>query len=180
MEARNLADIYGTPLIDWARIEGRLGQGVTQAPGTGGPNRHTCWLATVNADGSPHVTGVGALFVDGSFWFETGAHTRKGGNLARDPRCSLSVATEEFDVVVEGDARPVTEPTVVAAMAARWAAGGWPVRVDETGSALTADFSAPSAGRPPWSVYQVTARSATALLTVDPGGATRWRFNGDA
>ena len=26
----------------------RLDQGLSQAPDTGGPNRHTCWLATIN------------------------------------------------------------------------------------------------------------------------------------
>ena len=176
MEATNLADIYGTPLVQWAKIEDRLEGGLTQAPGTGGPNRHTCWLATINRDGSPHVTGIGALWVDGTFWFETGEQTRKARNVARDPRCTLSIATEEFDLVVEGEAHRVTEPTVVAAMAARWAAGGWPVRVDDSGSALTAEFSAPSAGRPPWFVYRVTPHNATGLLTVEPGGATRWRF----
>lgn len=45
MEATNLADLYKTPLLDWDRIKSRLDQGVTQAPETGGPNRHTCWLA---------------------------------------------------------------------------------------------------------------------------------------
>jgi hypothetical protein len=102
MEATNLADLYHLPLLEWPEIEGRLEQGVTQAPDTGGPNRHTCWLATINADGSPHVTGVGALWHDGSFWFETGRGTRKARNLARDPRCTLSVATQPFDLVVEG------------------------------------------------------------------------------
>jgi hypothetical protein len=43
VEALNLADIYGLPLLEWAAIESRLDQGVTQAPETGGPNRHTCW-----------------------------------------------------------------------------------------------------------------------------------------
>jgi PPOX class probable F420-dependent enzyme len=175
MEPINLADIYGTPLIEWSKIEDRLGQGVTQGPGTGGPNRHTCWLATINPDGRPHVTGIGALWTDGTFWFETGRNTRKGRNIARDPRCTLSVATQEFDLVVEGEAHLVTEPTTVAAMAARWAAEGWPATVDETGSALTAEYSAPSAGRPPWFVYRITPNRATALLTVEPGGATRWR-----
>jgi PPOX class probable F420-dependent enzyme len=178
MEATNLADIYGTPLLDWAKIEERLGRGLTQAPETGGPNRHTCWLATINRDGSPHVTGVGALWVDGAFWFETGEHTRKGRNIARDPRCTMSVATHEFDLVVEGNAHRVTEPATVAALAERWAAGGWPARVDDTGFALTAEYSAPSAGRPPWFVYRVTPHRATGLLTVEPGGATRWRFPG--
>ena len=176
MEATNLADLYDSPLIDWSRIEARLDQGLTQAPDTGGPNRHTCWLATINRDGSPHVTGIGALWQDGAFWFETGTTTRKGRNLARDPRCTLSVAAHEFDLVVEGEARLVTDPPTVAAMASQWAEEGWPVRVDDSGEALTADFSAPSAGPPPWFVYRMTARTVTALLTVDPGGATRWQL----
>jgi PPOX class probable F420-dependent enzyme len=176
MEATNLAELYKTPLLDWARIEDRLRAGVTQVPDTGGPNRHTCWLATTNPDGSPHVTGVGALWADGCLWFETGQRTRKGRNLARDPRCALSVATQEFDLVVEGDAAVVTDPATVADMAARWAAEGWPARVDDTGQALTAEYSAPSAGPPPWHVYRLTPRTATALATVAPGGATRWWF----
>ena len=150
--------------------------GIAQAPGSGGPDRHTCWLTTLNPDGSPHVTGVGALWVDGAFWFETGERTRKGRNLARDPRCALSVATHDFDLVVEGTAGQVTDPPVVAAMAVRWAAEGWPARVDDTGRAITADFSAPSAGPPPWFVYRLSVHTATALETVAPGGATRWRF----
>ena len=176
MDATNLADLYGLAQLDWARIQARLDGGIDQAPGSGGPDRHTCWLTTLNPDGSPHVTGVGALWVDGAFWFETGERTRKGRNLARDPRCALSVATHDFDLVVEGTAGQVTDPQVVAAMAARWAAGGWPARVDDTGRAITAEFSAPSAGPPPWFVYRLSLHTATALKTVEPGGATRWRF----
>lgn len=176
MKATNLADLYDAPLLDWQRVRDRLDAGFTQAPGTGGPDRHTCWLATIDADGRPHVTGIGALWTDDAFWFETGTTTRKGRNLARDPRCTLSLATNELDLVVEGEAEVVTDPATVAAMAARWSAEGWPVRVDDTGTALTAEFSAPSAGPPPWHVYRLTPHAATALLTVEPGGATRWRF----
>ena len=146
MEAKNLADLYGTPLLDWGRITTRLGQGMEQAPGGGGPDRHTCWLATINADGSPHVTGVGALWVDGAFWFETGKTTRKGRNLARDRRCTLSLATKEFDLVVDGDAELVSDPETVAAMAAQWAEGGWPARVDDSGVALTPGDGTPDRG----------------------------------
>lgn len=176
MDACNLADLYHLPPIDWADVQARLEAGFSQAPGTGGPHRHTCWLTTVNADGSPHVTGVGALWADGAFWFETGERTRKGRNLARDPRCVLSLATHEFDLVLEGEAHQVTDPPTVAAMAQRWVAEGWPARVDDTGRALTAEFSAPSAGAPPWHVYRISPRTATALATIEPGGATRWRF----
>jgi hypothetical protein len=176
MRVKNLADLYELPVLDWAMIAARLDQGLPQEPGGGGPDRHTCWLTTVDADGAPHVTGIGALWVDGAWWFETGQTTRKARNLARDPRCTLAVATHEFDLVVAGTAGIVTEPETVAAVAERWAAGGWPCRVDDTGIALTAEYSAPSAGSPPWHVYRITPVSATALATVGPGGATRWQW----
>src|ERR1017187_10952570 len=146
MKATNLADLYVLPIVDWAVIEDRLAQGVTQAPGTGGPDRHTSWLATMSRDGSPHVTGVGALWFDGAFWFETGEQTLKARNLARDQRCTLGLATREFDLVVEGLAEMVKDPATVATMAEQWSAQGWPARVDDSGVALTADYSAPSAG----------------------------------
>jgi hypothetical protein len=175
MDAKNLAEMYGLPVVDWQRIEAQLDRGVEQGPGVEPPFR-TCWLASVNADGSPHVTGVGALWVSGAFYFQTGEATHKGKNLARDPRCSMSVSTSDFDLVVDGDAARVDDPAVVADMATRWAAEGWPARADESGVALTADFNAPSAGPPPWRVYRLTPRQATVVLSAEPGGATRWRF----
>lgn len=176
MQSKNLADLYELPVIEWGPIVARLERGIPQAPGDGGPNRHTCWLATINADGSPHMNGVGATWIDGTFWFETGTSTRKARNIARDSRCTLSVAMNEFDLVVEGRAALVTDPATVRKMAQVWADGGWPARVDESGTALTAEFSAPSAGPPPWHVYRIDIERATALLTQEPGGATRFDF----
>ena len=173
MDAKNLAELYDLPVMDWATVERRLDAGLTQPPGSGGPDRHTCWLTTIDPDGRPHTTGIGALWVDGTFWFDTGLGTRKGRNLRRDPRCSLAVATEEFDLVVEGRADLVTDPDTVARLAQRYAQD-WPCTVDESGTALTAEFSAPSAGRPPWHLFRLTTTAATALQTVEPGGATRW------
>src|SRR3954469_10070219 len=109
MRAKNLADLYNLPLVDWAGVTSRLDKGYTQAPGTGGPNRHSTWLVTINADGSPHVNGIGSAWHDNTFWFETGATSRKGRNLARDPRCSLSLATDEFDLVADGTAARITD-----------------------------------------------------------------------
>ncbi len=91
----------------------------------------------------------------------------------------LEPGDQEFDIVVNGDAAKVSDPALVATMAGQWNAAGWPVRVDDSGTALTADYSAPSAGPPPWTIYRITARDATALATVDPGGATRWRFGSE-
>ncbi len=176
MEAKNLADLYDLPLMDWAAVEARLEQPITMAPDTGGPNRHSAWLATINDDGSPHVNGIGAMWIDGAWWFQTSEHSRKGRNVARDPRCSISVGVHEFDLVIDGTAEKVTDPATVAKVAKRFADDGWPCRLDDSGTALTADFSAPSAGPPPWQVYKITARRATALGTVMPGGATQWTF----
>ena len=176
MTATNLADLYDLAPLDLGAVRAALAGGITQAPGTGGPNRHTCWLTTLNPDGSPHVTGVGAIWRDVTCWFETGTPTRKGRNLARDPRCALSVALDDLDLVVEGVASRVTDPGAVAARAADWAAEGWPCEVDDSGTALTAPFSAPSAGPPPWHVYRIEVAAMTALSTVEPGGATRWTF----
>src|SRR5206468_7607111 len=54
---RNL-DGYGAPIIPWEKVQKRLHKGISQAPKTGGPDRHTAWLATVNPDGKPHVMPV--------------------------------------------------------------------------------------------------------------------------
>ncbi|MCF4122487.1 pyridoxamine 5'-phosphate oxidase family protein [Antribacter sp. KLBMP9083] len=176
METKNLAGLYDLPVMEWDAVHERLERGFEQAPGSGGPDRHTCWLTTINPDGTPHVTGVGVWYHDGAFWFTASRASRKGTNLARDPRCALALAVHEFDLVVEGRADLVTDREEVAATAARAAEGGWPARPDESGEALTAEYSAPSAGPPPWHVYRLVATSATGVGTVEPGGATRWTF----
>jgi hypothetical protein len=58
---RNL-DGYGAPTIEWARVKAVLDGQLTQGPGSGGPQRHTAWLTSINPDGSPHVTLLTAEF----------------------------------------------------------------------------------------------------------------------
>jgi hypothetical protein len=60
MEAKNLAEAEGLPLIEWSRVDTEL-KGRLDDWDPGAPDRPTCWLTTINADGSPHVTSVGAL-----------------------------------------------------------------------------------------------------------------------
>jgi hypothetical protein len=36
---------------------------------------------------------------------------------------------------------------------------------------------APSAGPPPWHVYQFTFHTVFGVATAEPHGATRWRFS---
>src|SRR4051795_9565908 len=122
METINLGEADGLPPVDWAAIVDKLEAGSSPAPD--GANSHTTWLSTVNEDGSPHVTAVGALWMDGTFWFQTGAATRKRRNLTRDPRCSIAVSVPDADVVIEGDAARVTEPGALARIAKAWADNG--------------------------------------------------------
>src|SRR6185437_7137059 len=119
MEITNLGKADGLPPVDWAAVAEKLDAG--SAPAADAHNSRTTWLTTINEDGSPHVTAVGALWQDGAFWFQTGAATRKGRNVARDPRCSVAVSVRDADVVIEGDATQVTEPAVVARIAKVWA-----------------------------------------------------------
>lgn len=168
---RNL-DGYGAPQIEWARVREVLDAETTQAPGTGGPGRHTHWLTTINPDGSPHVMPLGVISIGGSWYFNSGPGTRKSRNITRDPRCVISIATHPFDLVVEGTAERVTEAAELQRIAETYAAQGWPASV--AGDALTAEFSAPAAGPPPWNAYRVVPSTVFALGTADPYGATRF------
>jgi Pyridoxamine 5'-phosphate oxidase len=174
MEITNLGEADGLPPVDWSAVVERLDAGSAPAPDA--VNSRTTWLSTINQDGSPHVTAVGALWLDGTFWFQTGASTKKGRNVTRDPRCSVAVSIRGADVVVEGDAARVTEPGALARIAKAWADQGWPAEPDESGSGITAPFNAPSQGPPPWNVYRIEPRSAIVTLATEPGGLTRFRF----
>jgi hypothetical protein len=171
---RNL-DGYGAPTIDWARVKAVLDSQLTQAPGSGGPQRHTTWLTTINPDGSPHVMPLGVVQRSGSWYFTSGPATWKSHNLARDPRCVISVATHQFDLVIEGAAERVTDAGELASVAEAFVCSGWPATV--AGDALTAEYSAPSAGPAPWYVYRVMPSTVFALGTSEPFGATKFQLD---
>jgi PPOX class probable F420-dependent enzyme len=84
---------------------------------------HTGKLATVRADGRPHLAPVWYdVDRDGTLVFNTGASTVKGRNLQRDPRASLCVDDEQppFSfVVVEGVAELSDDLADVRAWATR-------------------------------------------------------------
>jgi hypothetical protein len=173
METINLGAAESLPPVDWAAVQEKLD--ARTKPDADAHNAWTTWLTTLNEDGSPHVTPVGAMWLDGTFWFQTGA-TRKGRNVARDPRCTVAVSIRNGDVVLEGDAVRVTEPDAVARIAKAWADNGWPVEPDESGTGITAPFNAPMQGPPPWNVYRIEPRSAVVCWGEEPGGLTRFRF----
>ena len=174
--ARNL-DGYGAPIIPFTKVGALLDAGVaqiTQAPGSGGPGRHTCWLATTRPDGRPHVVPVGVLWADGTAYFNAGAATRKAKNLAHDPHCVITVSTAAFDLVAEGKAIKITDEATLLRVAEMYAGAGWSPTVRH--GALFAQYSAPAAGPPPWDVHEFTTATLFALGTAEPFGATKWTF----
>ena len=162
--AQTNLDIYGAETIPWSRAREQLEVDA----------HRSWWLATVRPDGRPHATAVGALWVDGELYFTTGPATRKGRNLAANPYCVITVSLESLDLVVEGTAARVTDQATLHRVAERYAAQGWPAKVSD--GALTAEYSAPSAGPPPWNLYAVTPTTAFGVATAEPWGATRWQF----
>jgi hypothetical protein len=80
MEITNLGKADGLPPVDWTAVVEKLDAGSAPAPDAA--NSRTTWLSTINQDGSPHVTAVGARRLDGTFWFQTGADTRKGPSIS--------------------------------------------------------------------------------------------------
>ncbi len=164
MQQTNL-DIYGAEPIPWSRALDQLQDDSV---------KKTYWLATVRPNGRPHVAGVGVLWLDGKFYFTSGEGTRKSRNLAENPNCVVSVTLPDLDLVVEGTATQVTDSATLQRIAERYAAQGWPASVGD--GAITAPYSAPSAGPAPWRLYAVTPITAFGVATAEPNGAMRWRF----
>lgn len=86
------------------------------------------WISTVREDGRPHVTPLVAVWLDDALHFCTGPAEQKSANLRGNPHVVLTTGDgrwdEGVDVVVEGEARQVTDDAVLARLAAAWA-GKW-------------------------------------------------------
>lgn len=152
-------------VIPWSEAQTRLAQASSY------------WIATVHSDGRPHVRPVLAVWVDGSLFSSTSPTARKGRNLARDSRCSITVASEGLDLVVEGHAAKVSDEAVLQRVAEAYASKyEWPVTVRS--GALHAAYGAPTAGPPPYEVYEVIPSVVFGFGTDETFAprSTRWRF----
>jgi Pyridoxamine 5'-phosphate oxidase len=86
---------YGFPegtkgLLPWSWAEQRLKQS------------HNYWITTVKPDRSPHTMVVWGLWQDGRLLFSTGSQSRKGRNLAKNPKCIVCTEQAYEAVIVEG------------------------------------------------------------------------------
>jgi len=160
-------NIYGDATLPWDRVREAL-MTLTR-PET--PQ----FLGTVGASGSAHSAGVGSVEYDGALFFTSGPKTRKSRDLEANPSCSLSVRLPGVDLVLEGTARRVADAEVLARVTALYREHGWPA--EPAGDAVTAAFSAQSAGPPPWHLYRLSVRTAVGVAFTPPHGATRWHFS---
>ena len=105
------------------------------------------WLTTVRADGRPHVTPLVAVWLDDAVHFTTGPGEQKAVNLASNPHVVITTGCNRWDhgldVMVEGQARRVTDRATLERLAAAWATkwdGQWRFEVTDGG------FAHPGAG----------------------------------
>src|SRR4029450_4255590 len=163
ISTRNL-DRYGSAELPWSRPRDILASDTPEVD-------LTFFVTTGRAGGGGHAAGVGSVWVDGALYFTSGPGTLKSRNLAGNPACSVSVRLRGIDLVLEGEAHRVTEASTLERVAAVYRTGGWPASVE--GDALTAPYSAPSAGPPPWHLYRGTLHTAVGLATAGPQGGAR-------
>jgi general stress protein 26 len=83
------------------------------------------WLSTVRPDGRPHVTPLLAVWLDDALYFCTSPPERKAKNLSHNPHCILTTgrnSLDGLDIVVEGDAREVSDEAELGRVADAYAA----------------------------------------------------------
>jgi general stress protein 26 len=82
------------------------------------------WISTVRTDGRPHVTPLVAVWLDGTLHFSTGPTEQKAVNLAANPQVVVTTGCNAWDqgldVMVEGEARRVTDRATLERLAAAW------------------------------------------------------------
>jgi hypothetical protein len=151
---RPYAPGYGIPsdcrgMLRWAGVEECLS------------STRNYWVATVRADGRPHVTPVWGLWVNGAFYFGAGPGTRKARNLVENPNVVVHLESANDVVIVEGVAEVVTDPS--------------PHLVERLFAASTAKYGMGS--RDVEGSYVVRPRVAFAWSEGRPRTYSRWVFD---
>src|SRR5262245_56811940 len=98
------------------------------------------WLVTVRDDGRPHVTPLVAVWLDDAVHFATGPNEQKAKNLDGNQRGAMIAGSDRWDdgldVVVEGEARRVTDRATLQHLAEAWSTkrtGEWTFGVSDEG-----------------------------------------------
>ncbi len=87
-----------TEMASWHEVATRLA------------SERSYWLATVAADGAPHVSPIWGAVVGEVWHFYTERTTVKARNLAADPRVVVHVGDGEDALIVHGQVRDLGHP----------------------------------------------------------------------
>jgi hypothetical protein len=129
---------------------------------------HTYWLATARSNGRPHVMPVWAVWLDGGLWLSTSGDSAKGRNLAREPRCTVTLDDEGVQLVVDGTSRRITDDVEIGRFAEVYSVKyGWPMTVRDG----AVHFEDGNSGY----VYAVRAETVFAF-EEEPFTTSQWRF----
>ena len=116
------------------------------------------WIVSVRPDGGPHAAPVWGLWVDGAVVFSTSPESRKGRNLARDPRVVVNLESGDDVVILEGEVERLELD-------------------DRLADAYEAKYDYRPGGEGDW--FSLRPRVAYAWLEREyPGSATRFSFDG--
>lgn len=117
------------------------------------------WLATASLAGTPQAVPVWGIWVAEQFYFSTSGNSRKGKNLAENPRLAVHLESGDEVVILEGVVEVVAQ-------------GDWFRQLDET---YYAKYGVNLTAQNP--VYRLYHHTAFAWREKDfPTSATRWRF----
>jgi Pyridoxamine 5'-phosphate oxidase len=136
------------------------------------------WVATTSDDGSPSIRPVLAVWVDERIYSTTNPAARKGRNLTSRPSAALAARAPTMDIVIEGPIAWIDDRQRLRRIAEAYQDKyGWPVTV--AGNGFNAPYAAPTAGHPPYRVYELTPTVAYAFGTGNNLGehSTRFRFS---
>ena len=127
------------------------------------------WVASVRANGRPHVTPIWGAWVDDAFWMEGGAGTRRFRNLAENPAAVVSVERGSDAIMLEGDAERVYD--LDAELTSRLL-DGYAKYIQSHG------YRAEAANWNEGGIWRVKPRKVLAWSNY-PKDATRWTFRDD-
>ena len=79
------------------------------------------WIVTAGEDGEPSAAPVWGVWAEGAVYFGTSPSSRKGRNLARDPRAVVHLESGDEVVILHGDVEVgEVEPSILDAYEAKY------------------------------------------------------------
>jgi F420H(2)-dependent biliverdin reductase len=84
----------------WRALEARLGRELT------------IWVATVRADGRPHLTPVWFIWLDEILYIAIGKESQKFANLRANQAVALALPTTDQVIILEGEAHAADRAAV--------------------------------------------------------------------